>query len=423
MKHNPAIAQPGSTSAQTTPARFPFFVLTCIVLLIGTGTLIFLANRNPSPNEKPITTVSKTPSPDEVVETTGAASAPSKATQRIVPRKSRPNDKAGADLEVSADARLLVSSLTQLDLTKGPMSVAAINAWKQNLQRLTAQGAAAVPAIREFLDRNVDLSFDPATGKLLGQSTLRLAMLEAVQNIGGPESTELFSQVLQSTLDPQEIAWLAQSLEQQAPGQYADMAVQAARDALAAAEAGQLADRDVGAVFRVLQQFGGDDALADLEKYAAKYQYYSAISLGNTADGISSLVVMLRDPDVAHGPILQVLAQLAGESQSAADALLDQVGHNQISDSSWKNIAQALCGETLHIGNAPDDSGGRNFHVSGGNQSFYTIADHSQWPPDQVSRAIDISKQLAAAAAAANSRPSAAAAMQNALACLQSRQQ
>jgi hypothetical protein len=230
---------------------------------------------------------------------------------------------------------------------------------------------------------------------------------------------------LQTTLDPREIAWLAQSLEQQAPGQYGEMAAQAARDALTAAGTGQLEDRDVGVLFGVLQKYGGDDAATDLENFSSQYVYYAVIALANLPDGagVSSLLDMLRDSEMpgGHAPVLQMLAQAALDSPKALEALKEQARMNQIPTSSWLNIASMLMGDKVEIGSAPADSGPgvRSFHLAISNQNFYTIPDRSQWPPEQVNRYIDVVNQLAAA----NKNPMAAAALQNALTALQARLQ
>jgi len=70
---------------------------------------------------------------------------------------------------------------------------------------------------------------------------------------------------------------LARSLDQQAPGEYRDAALQAARAALAEASAGRLPNVDVGALFAVLQQYGGASALGDLEGLTSRWNYYSTM--------------------------------------------------------------------------------------------------------------------------------------------------
>ena len=133
------------------------------------------------------------------------------------------------------------------------------------MQALTQQGVTALPAIREFLEQNQDLNFAAVSGGgLLGQTSVRAALIDALQQIGGPEATALMLQTLQTTALPSEIAQLARNLEQQAPGQYRQETLNAVTDVLAMAEKGQLAGWDVGALFQVLQNYGDATTVAAL---------------------------------------------------------------------------------------------------------------------------------------------------------------
>ena len=70
--------------------------------------------------------------------------------------------------------RQMVAGLTNLDFSRGPITKEQAEQWKQGLQGLIAQGNAAVPAIREFLEQNQELNFGAIPGgDLLGQSSLR----------------------------------------------------------------------------------------------------------------------------------------------------------------------------------------------------------------------------------------------------------
>jgi len=436
MKQNPTFERVPSNAAPSEPVRKSVLMAIGLVLVVCVGGAVFFANREktaPKPQDdtavepvQPSTVRSSIPrtivATEEVVETTGAAAtAPVTATQLSVPRQTHAAATDPSRPQPSAETRQLVSLLTQLDLSRGPMTAEQAAAWKQNLQQLTAQGAAAVPAIREFLEKNMDMSFDAASGSLLGESTVRLSMLEALKNIGGPEALALSTDMLQTTLDPKEIAWLAQSLEQQAPGQYAGIAAQAARDALAAAAAGQLEGRDVGALFGLLQKFGSAD---DLEKFSAQYRYYTTIALaGMGSAGVPILLQMLNSDSASKGSqtaIIQALAQAAPQSEEALQALLDKMRRNEIPNSLWPNIGPILCGEIMQIGVAPVESGVRSFHLASGNQNFFTMPDRSVWAPDRVNRNVSIVNQFSALN---NNNPTAATALKSALDCLQARLQ
>src|SRR5258705_495689 len=62
--------------------------------------------------------------------------------------------------EPSPMTRQLVTSLSQLDVGHGPITPEQAGAWKQTLQQLAEQKGAAIPAIREFLEKNLDINFD-----------------------------------------------------------------------------------------------------------------------------------------------------------------------------------------------------------------------------------------------------------------------
>ena len=136
---------------------------------------------------------------------------------------------------MTAPTRQLVNALLQ---PAGALTHEQAVQWKQNLERLIAQGADAVPAIREFLTRNLDLDFGREEGQMLGYPSVRTAMLDVLQQIGGPEALSLMLETLQTTSDPREIALLARSLDQQAPAQYRQQALSATRETLAMAADG-----------------------------------------------------------------------------------------------------------------------------------------------------------------------------------------
>src|ERR1043166_8324660 len=385
MNQNPQVLErTRSTGGPPEPVRKPILIIVVVVLLAGVGAAVLFSRKStpgagapevgPAQPSTP-TTVQKTPGPDEdkPQETTGAAPqgpvAPVQTTVPSVRKSATPADPATPRPEPSPFTRQLVGSLTQLDLSQGPLTQEKADLWKRDMQQLTSQGAGAVPAIREFL---------------------------------------------------------AQSLEQQAPGQYGPMAMEAAREALAMATAGKLEGRDVGPLFNLLQQHGGADAIADLQGASSQYRYYAAIALANMPDGagISALVQMVQDPDAlskgGRAPALQMLAEAVFQSPEARQALLEQARLNQIPGSTWVNIAQILAGDKTLIGPAPIESGVRSFHLQAGNQNFYTMPDHSQWPPEMIQRNQDLIQQFMNLDSIKNNQI-ALQSLQNAFATLQTR--
>ena len=440
-ENRPNSAQPSATAQSNEPVRKPIIILTGIVLLVCIGGMFVFAKReklwtksgadpataDPGQAQStrgPATAIEEEP---KAVETTGApiqtGPPPTPVSVPAARHTAAPPDTGPPRPEPSPATRALVTTLTQLDLSQGPLTPEKAAEWKQNLQQLVGQGAAGVPAIREFLEKNLDLNFDPTSSGLLGQPSLRMSFLEALQTIGGPEAMAVSSQMLQTTLDPREISWLATSLEQQAPGQYGQMAASAAREALAMAGNGQMEGRDVGPLFGVLTKYGGPEAVSDLERFSSQYRYYATIALANMPDGagIPALIQMVQDPEAlskgGRAPALQMLTQAALQSPAALQALTEQARQGQIPTATWLNIASLLSGDQMQIGVPPLESGVRSFHLASGNQNFYTIPDRSQWSPDQVNTYTAIVDKLLAN----NNNPTAVTALQGARASLLAR--
>jgi hypothetical protein len=325
-------------------------------------------------------------------------------------------------------ARQLVASLTNLDLTHGPITREQAQQWKQGLQLLTQQGAAAVPAIREFLEQNQELSFSAVSGgELLGESSLRVALIDALQQIGGPEATAVMLQTLQTTALPSEIALLARNLEQLAPGQYRQETLNAVNEVLAMADKGQLAGWDVGALFQVLQNYGDASTASALAQLQSKWNYYATLALAGLpgGEGVPSLIRQVQDAAAGAGGksslTLQILAQIATEYPDAGAALIEQARRNQIPDGAWRKIATGLAGDQYQIGTpselsalSPSLPGLKTYHIESGNQNFYSLPLGANLSGDQISQRLTLIDQLLAAA----SSPAAVEALQNARASL-----
>jgi hypothetical protein len=114
--------------------------------------------------------------------------------------------------EISSNPQVLMTNLAELDFSGAALSPEQITLWKQSLQKLVLLGPASLPAVTEFLNRNVDVDFDPGKGgDQLGYATLRLALFDVLRQINSPESIAASGQALQATGDPREIAVLAKN--------------------------------------------------------------------------------------------------------------------------------------------------------------------------------------------------------------------
>ncbi len=345
------------------------------------------------------------PEPTDAAETSNTPLPPPapSAVLAALPAKA-PVPPAVPRPEPTAYTRDLVTGLSKIDLSRGEVTAEQAAAWKQSLQQLTQRGAEAVPALREFLEKNLDLSFEAAKGGgALGQPSLRLSLLDALQQIGGPEAMALTLDTLRSSSEPREIAWLAQALEKQAPEQYRAEAVNAAREALAQAAAGKLEGRDVGPLFGVLQQFGGAEAVPDLEKARGAWRYYASIALAEmpNGQGVPALIQMARDTSASNSRLgLQMLAQVAPQYPEARTALFEHLRTAQLPDATWMTIADVLGGDRYQIGHQATDTaavptgGLKTFHLNYGNQNFYSVMDTRGWTDDQVNQRVQLIDQL-----------------------------
>jgi hypothetical protein len=323
-----------------------------------------------------------------------------------------------ARTEPTPYTRQLVASLTNLDLSHGPITREQAEQWKQGLQTLTAQGVAAVPAIREFLEKNLELNFSGIDGgQLLGQASLRTALLDALQQIGGPEALDVMLQTLRTTALPSEVALLAQQLEQLSPGQYRQETLNAVNEILDVAAKGELHGWDVGPLFQVLGNYGDAATVSTLEKLQAQWKYYATISLAGLqgGEGVSTLIHQVQDPATSHDFAFQMLAQVAAQYPEAGAALLEQVQRNQIPDTAWRKIVSGLAGDQYQIGAPPSDAGPgaasapglKTYHIESGNQNFYSLPVTAE---GQAGPRIALIDQLLGA----TSNPAAIQALQNA---------
>jgi HEAT repeat protein len=282
--------------------------------------------------------------------------------------------------------RELVDHLVVLEATGGVWTDELTAAWKRNLQQLIQQGAGAVPAIREFLAKNVDFDFGEGGIPTLGYASARSVMIDALAQIGGPAAQAAMTDVLQTTGDPKEIATLAQSLEKLDPGRHQQQALDAARRVLETAIQGNLQGADVAPLFEVMRQYGGPNVASELGTMANRWDYYSAISLARLPDGAGiPLLVQLAEEQSGASPgaravALQMLAQVATQSPDARAALVEQVRQGKLTAFNWIGLEALLAGNELVFQNPVIDnplgptfpSDFKQTHVPFGNQSFYT---------------------------------------------------
>lgn len=285
---------------------------------------------------------------------------------------------------LTTPAHQLLARLTQLTSNVNSLSGEQAAEINDLLAKLAAGGTAAIPAIREFLQDGQDVSFDSiAGGNLVNYGTIRLGLIDALQQIGGPEALELAAATLQTTADPFEIAFLSRYLEQQAPGQFRELELTAARESLALAS-GQVRLDDVSALFELLQAYGDENVVPSLEKAVSRWSYYATLALAGLPNGagIPTLIKLAQDPAVsamgAGDFALRPLAQVALQYPEAARALLDAARQNQIPETAWSTVAGALAGS----------------YIQYGNQIYGSTSPALNWSPEQVSQQMALINQL-----------------------------
>src|SRR5881397_2518205 len=251
------------------------------------------------------------------VRETSPTTTPSTPTQPTA--VSRPNQSLPISAGSPVVAQGLVTRMAQPEFFNGGITPQKAEELKRSFKELANQGAAAVPAIREYLDRFQDIDFDAAgAGKLVGYSSLRIGLLDALGQIGGPEATELSLQMLQKTGDPLEIGFLAKVLEKHLPPeQFRQAALSAATEALAQASSGKPDGRSVTPLFEVLQKYGDESVVGVLEQAVARWKYPATLVLAGMPDGagIPALIRLAQDPAIRESGTgdyaLRPLAQAA----------------------------------------------------------------------------------------------------------------
>jgi len=299
------------------------------------------------------------------------------------------------------DAKDLVATLASVT-GKEPVAPDQAQKWKESLQQLIRQGASSVPVIQQFLSSNLDASFAGVGGVgALGYNSLRSAMLDALGQIGGPESTQAMLQVLQTSIFPTDISTLANTLNAQAPGQYQQAILDAVRQQLNMGGMDQLGGANVLPLFQALasEAASGANVTADLVQYAEKWPFYAAIALASLPEGsgVPSLEQIAQGIVPGNqGAAVQALAELASQNAAALNSLLDMAKNGQLSDSILSQLAPFLAGRQYQLGPPQDASSGGvlTFHMANGNQDFSAYDASGTMTQPQIAQRISMIDQL-----------------------------
>ena len=293
--------------------------------------------------------------------------------------------EAVAQPEPTPEMRQLVDSLVRLQPPNGILTDQFATGWKENLQRLVQLGPVAIPAIQEFLAKDLDYIFGDTGRQLLGYTSARAAMFDALAQIGGPGAVGAMTTTLQTTADPREIALLAQDLDSLEPQQHHDEVLNAARQALELASSHKHDTADPAPLFEVFEKYGGATMASELVKSAGQWNYYATMALAQLPEGagIPGLVQIAEDPKATGATreaALQMLAQASDNSPEARAALVAQARQNVISEFAWRILAPMLGGNQIGFVNSAFEHpeglpqlGGLRTTSTSDNQNFFTV--------------------------------------------------
>ncbi len=322
-----------------------------------------------------------------------------------------PMERLAPLAEPSPETRHLVASLVTLQSAGGSMTQEQADAWKQHLQELIQHGDNAVPAIREFLGKNLDFDFGPGGRQMFGFSSARAGMIDALTQIGGPWAVGTLMGAMENTADPREIALLAQALDKLEPDHHR-------------AE-GKLPHRDVAPLFEVLKSYGDSSLVPELEQHARRWGYYSAATLAQLPEGagIPSLLQIAQGEtwnSGARDAAWQMIAQVASANPDARAALVEQARQNKLSTFNWASMSAVLGGDQIQFKNAAFDpllSGSESSSMTSGDQRLFAAPTMESMRPERMNQQMALLDELLAVA----SDPTATLALQQSRALLLNR--
>lgn len=400
--------QPPSDGDGGTRPAIKWAVIAVLVLCAG-----IIAWQTWKPAAKPTTPDEPPPTeaanPAGKTETVAAAPKPTGPTSPgatvVQPALVAPPSTTSA-VPVDPTTGALVASLKSLAGTNAALTADAVAAWRTNFAQLVQAGSSAVPAIKAFLDQKTDAAFSTEAWQALGYRSTRLAALEALRQIGGPDAIAAMDSVLSTTQSPREIAVLARNLEEASPGQYRVQALTAASAGLAAAAAARNPELDVAPLFEVFQHYGDASAIPELEKAMGQWKYYSTIALANLAEGAGvPTLLKLADPSTGSGNrvvALEMVAQLATDNPAARQFLIDQVANKTIPSNLWPYLTGPLSGDQYF----PVDSAITQYpalqtwsdlkttHISYGNQNLYNLPGNQNLTAEGIGQRLALVDEL-----------------------------
>lgn len=250
MKNNPTSFDPGSQPAATQgPIRKPVWLLVALIALCAVALIVFNAPFGTDHPVRPTSEAGKAP------KSGGSNRGAERGSPDSVALRAPSPDLTLPKVPPPIDARDLVRSLSEIRVQPGELTPEKADKWRENILMLINQGTEAVPAVEDFLQSNVDQRFDTGSGtNLLGEPTLRIALIKVLLDIPAPANVELQGKLLRTTNDPDEIALLARQLELQEPGKFREASIKAASAALVRVGKGGFPSRYTTQLVELLQE-------------------------------------------------------------------------------------------------------------------------------------------------------------------------
>lgn len=359
------------------PVRKGFVLSATVILLFAVVLAIKLKYSPKSPNQ-PVVLASKPAAASPVPKNLPISKS---AVTRVAPPSAAVAQPFMTSPELMS-ASQLVDELTEIG--NGPITAAQAERFQQDLKELIKRGAVSVSAIQTYLGQNIDVSYgDIQGGEQLGYRSLRASLIDALNQIGGPEAQAAMLAAMNTTAVPSELLQLAQDLDKQAPGQYHDQIMAGAQQTLDMAAAGQLGtNTEVGAAFRTVQNYGGNNGTTADAANSDPLAFYNAVQLANMTNGggLPSLLQMEQNSTGASQTIATtMIAQMAGQNSDALNALSQMAQNGQIPQNEWVQLAPIL--------------GGAQYQMNSSGQDYQVVNDNNM-TADEINRRIQMIQTL-----------------------------
>jgi hypothetical protein len=245
----------------------------------------------------------------------------------------------------------------------------------QLLQMILARGPESIRAVR---DRLMDGEIQDSIGAVEpGEFSAGNLLLDLLLSLDDPGVEPAAFELLVQTRNPWMVTRLGLYLDGQQPGLYDPELQRAAEQALLAA------DRDAelpAGLFDLLGRTGDRATLAVLDAQPMHRDAYVSVALSLIPDG-SGLNLLMEDAlsfeqglFTQRGRLaIELLAQQAHRSESAAAILLSLVENNRVPSDLWSNLVDLLAGTSQITFFEPGGSGYSiyQFRQSGGIQNLY----------------------------------------------------